>query len=129
MFYGENIKHESHQDQVLRERAPYVYIHGQLEDELGYDCCDATIDEIPYLMKEGVRITEVVMLDGVKKAALLFTGFRYHRMQGLICGIDDLEAVKYCTKEFPSRSMFNSDSDFLQQNHNATYQLIFNTKR
>ena len=39
-FYAENLKHISFNDGVERMRVPFFYIHGKLEDEAGYDCCD-----------------------------------------------------------------------------------------
>lgn len=96
-FYAENLKHISFNDGVERMRVPFFYIHGKLEDEAGYDRCNATINELRKVGSIGWHITDVVMLDGRKEKVIAFKKFKLDSVEALIVSLHDtIEHIEQC---------------------------------
>lgn len=125
MFYSENTIHESYKDDVPRKRIPYFYIHGRLEDEAGYDCCDATIEEIKYVTMKGVFLSTVKDITGKETRVLVCTYLQSNRINGLIVALDDTEDnIKYCINNLQTDSIYSHHVYELKNNHPNVYKLL-----
>lgn len=89
-IYAETLDGESHNDGAIRERIPFFYLHGRLEDLAGYDCCSATIEETWQLLSDGVHMVNVILPNGDVIKSMVFKKFELGRMSGFIIDMDDL---------------------------------------
>jgi hypothetical protein len=108
MFYAENIKGENFQDGIAKQRVPYFYVHGRLEDEAGYDCCTASVEELSYVTMLGAYLTNLKTLEGEEVRVLVCTYLSLGRINGLIVAVDDTESnIKYCIDYLKQDSLYS----------------------
>ena len=111
---------------TLGHRAPYFYMHGELQYEVGYDCCNFTPELLVRVFSPCVTIVNIY---GFDKPALLFTTFRdmHNRLSGLIAFIDDLDGIEHILQDhecFPTDMPWWGEREFLEQNYPETAKLL-----
>jgi hypothetical protein len=110
----------------------YFYLHGKAESINGFDCCEGNIEVFSNILSMSTRIVTLWMANNKTYDCLLFSTVSSHRMSGLICLIDDLEAIEsaynYYSKK-PSLSMYEHDEKYLEENYPETRLLISKLRR
>jgi hypothetical protein len=105
-------------------RIPYFYLHGKLEDKVGYDCCNGNIYALQNALMIGITLVHIDEI-GV---GLMFSRSSSHSMEGLIVLIDDEIAIKQAI-EYPNKGfksiMEESEKQYLKKYHLQSYNLIF----
>lgn len=125
MFYSENINHHSYQDDIPRKRIPYFYIHGRLEDEAGYDCCDATIEELKYITMKGLYLSTVKDPSGKETRVIICNYIKSNRINGLIVAVDDNEDnIKYCINHLQCDSIYSHHIYEIRKNYPLINKLL-----
>lgn len=124
-IYTENLEGESYDDGVVRERIPFFYLHGRLEDLAGYDCCDADIEETWQLLSDGIHITNVILPNGDVIKSIVLKKFKLGSMSGFIIAIDDvvnqIEFIKM--KDIPKNYSEDVKLELISLNEDA-YNII-----
>jgi len=110
----------------------YFYLHGKAESINGFDCCEGTIEAFSNIISMSTRIVTLLMADNKTYDCLLFSTVNSNRMSGLICLIDDLEAIEsaynYYSKK-PNLLMYGDDEKYLEENYPETKLLISKLRR
>jgi hypothetical protein len=118
--YGMN---ELSKDQGFR--ASYYYMHGKLEDDSGYDCCNVSGKLLSYLLCEGIYLAKCSRNN---KTCLVFSCCEdMNRMKGRMCYIDDLKAIESILVnqlEAHINVRFSNDKTFVREKFIETYDLL-----
>jgi hypothetical protein len=98
-------------------RPNFFYLHGKAEELNGYDICDANAKALSNCLSKGAFLCMVQYADGTQREAICFSVFGRdgHRMEGLICLLDDLDGILSC---FP---YFNIDRMPMLFDHEEQY--------
>lgn len=92
----------------------YVYLHGELDDEIGFDIVAIEVDELNNLTESGIYDVNVIKPNGDTVEAKLyfwqvdrvydFSGNTMKVNRGLIVYSDDTESVEYAKSKFEIRA-------------------------
>lgn len=108
--------------------ASYFYLHGKVEDNNGYDCCEGNLEFFSNIIRKGVSFVTVLMPDNREDVCLLFANFEFNHMTGLICLVNDLESIKSVKNYFKSGNfsfgMVDSEEQILREKYPDTADLI-----
>lgn len=92
----------------------FVYFHGNLDDDLGYDIVLIEVDDLNTITKDGIYDVNVIKTNGdtveaklyfwiAEKLANIATGETMKFNRGLIVYADDTEAIEYAKNKFESK--------------------------
>lgn len=88
-------------------RPNFFYLHRKAEELNGYDTCDANAKALSNCLSKGAFLCMVQYVDGTQREAICFSVFGRdgHRMEGLICLLDDLDGILSCFHYFDLKGM------------------------
>jgi hypothetical protein len=100
MIHVHALKHGNYNDQL--PVTGYIYLHGQLQDEAGFDLCH--IDQLPE--EDGIYDCEVTLTNGLIKPAKLYfwKSKRRNINRGLIVSADHQGDNHFAALKFRIRS-------------------------
>ena len=126
--FKENIVYTNQNNrQCLKgNRVEYCYIHGELEDIVGYDCYNASINFILECLKRLVFLCTVIF-KGKKYKCIVLNSFKEERMRNYVVLLDDIKGIKDAIKEFGECNFFTggySSKEFIKTNYKEIYDLF-----
>lgn len=116
VFYAQPIGEYNAPECVARP--DYFYLHAKAEELNGYDICLANCEALSECTRQGAFLCMVQFEDGTQKEAICFSMFKIHRMEGLICLLEDLEGIMSCFPYFDLKrvpSMFSDEQAYLTE--------------